>query len=309
MADKGWAGQTMAEQAILVTGSNGQVGWELQRALSPLGRLVLLDRACCDLADPEALRGWIREVRPAAIVNAAAYTAVDQAESESDLAAAVNAQAVRILAEEAKAVGAWLIHYSTDYVFDGSGERPWREEDPIGPKSVYGATKLEGEQAIIASGAAALIFRTSWVFGVHGHNFLKTMLKVSRERPELKVVADQMGAPTPAHLIADVTAHALRDALNGRIAQRGDIFHLAPRGATSWHAYAELLIEHAKTLGWPIKTRSVHAITSSEWPTPAARPANSRLDCRKLEATFGLRLPEWEAGVKRVVEQVVQKPL
>lgn len=251
MADKGWAGQTMAEQAILVTGSNGQVGWELQRALSPLGRLVLLDRACCDLADPEALRGWIREVRPAAIVNAAAYTAVDQAESESDLAAAVNAQAVRILAEEAKAVGAWLIHYSTDYVFDGSGERPWREEDPIGPKSVYGATKLEGEQAIIASGAAALIFRTSWVFGVHGHNFLKTMLKVSRERPELKVVADQMGAPTPAHLIADVTAHALRDALNGRIAQRGDIFHLAPRGATSWHAYAELLMNTQRRLVGP----------------------------------------------------------
>ncbi|WP_042805957.1 dTDP-4-dehydrorhamnose reductase [Thioalkalivibrio sp. ALE19] len=309
MANKRWTGQSMAEQAILITGPNGQVGWELQRALSPLGRLVLLDRTRCDLADSQALRNWVQEVRPGAIVNAAAYTAVDQAESEPDVAAAINAQAPRILAEEAKALGAWLIHYSTDYVFDGSGERPWREEDPVGPKSVYGATKLEGEQGVIASGVAALIFRTSWVFGVHGHNFLKTMLKVSRERPELKVVADQMGAPTPAHLIADVTAHALRDALNGRMERRAEIFHLAPRGATSWHAYAELLIEHAKTLGWPIKTRSVHAITSSEWPTPAARPANSRLDCRKLEATFGLRLLEWEAGVKRVVEQVVQKPL
>ncbi len=299
----------MAEQAILVTGPSGQVGWELQRALSPLGRLVLLDRTRCDLADSQALRNRVREVRPAAIVNAAAYTAVDQAESEPDVAAAINAQVPRILAEEAKGLGAWVIHYSTDYVFDGSGDRPWREADPVGPKSVYGATKLEGEQGVIASGCAALIFRTSWVFGVHGHNFLKTMLKVGREHPELKVVADQIGTPTPAHLIADVTAHALRDALNGRIERRAEIFHLAPRGATSWHAYAELLIEHAKTLGWPIKTRSVHAITSDAWPTPAARPANSRLDCRKLEATFGLRLPEWEEGVKRVVEQVAQKPL
>ncbi len=296
----------MAEQTILVTGANGQVGWELQRALCPLGRLVLLDRTRCDLAEPEALRKWVREVRPAAIINAAAYTAVDKAESEPELAAAINAQAPRILAEEAKALGAWLIHYSTDYVFDGSGEQPWREEDPVGPKSVYGSTKLEGEQAIMGSGAAALIFRTSWVFGVHGHNFLKTMLKASREHTELKVVADQIGAPTPAHLIADVTAHALRDAMKGRVEHRAEIFHLAPRGETSWHGYAELLIEHAKTIGWSVKSQSIQPIKSDAWPTPAARPANSRLDCRKLESTFNLQLPDWDVGVTRVVEQVIQ---
>lgn len=296
----------MTERPILVTGANGQVGWELQRALAPLGRLVLLDRTRCDLANPDALRDWVRDVRPAAIVNAAAYTAVDKAESESDLAAALNTQAPSILAEEAKALGAWLFHYSTDYVFDGSGEQPWREEDPVGPKSVYGSTKLEGEQAIIGSGAAALIFRTSWVFGVHGHNFLKTMLKASQEHTELKVVADQIGAPTPAHLIADVTAHALRDALNGRIERRAELFHLAPKGETSWHGYAELLINHARALGWPAKTEAIYPITSDAWPTPAERPANSRLDCRKLETGLGLQLPDWESGVRRVVEQLIQ---
>lgn len=296
---------------ILLLGKNGQVGWELQRSLALLGEVVALDRAgaaglCGDLADVQGLARTVQAVAPQVIVNAAAYTAVDKAESEPDLAHQINAIAPGVLAREARALGARLVHYSTDYVFSGTGDTPWREDDPVAPQSAYGHSKAEGEQAIAASGAQALVLRTSWVFGVHGGNFLKTMLKASAQREELKVVADQWGAPTPAHLIADVTAHALRLA---PMDEGMALFHLAPGGATNWHAYASEAIAHAARLGWPVKAQRILPLATTDWPTPARRPANSRMDCARLEAALGLRLPHWQAGVHRVVEQLVAPSL
>ena len=260
-----------------------------------------------DLSDGEGIAGTVRTLSPDVIVNAAAYTAVDRAESEPELAHAINGRAPGIMAREAKAAGAWLVHYSTDYVFDGSGERPWSEDDPAHPLSVYGASKLEGELAIRESGCRHLIFRMSWVYARRGRNFIHTMLRLAQERETLKVVNDQIGAPTGADLIADVTAHAVRAAVSSTKALAGT-YHLAPRGEISWWAYARLVIETARNLGAPLRAspEGVLAVPSEEFPSPAARPRNSRLATAKLERSFGLALPFWEPGVVRTVTEIVQ---
>lgn len=298
---------------ILLLGKNGQVGWELQRALAPLGEVIALDRhgadgLCGDLADLPGLAATVRRLAPAVIVNAAAYTAVDQAESNAALARLVNAEAPGVLAREAAVLGAWLVHYSTDYVFDGSGRTPWREDAPTGPLSVYGRSKLEGEQAIAASGARALVFRTSWVYAARGGNFAKTMLKLAQEREQLRVIADQIGAPTGAELIADVTAHALRHVhATADGARLEGIYHLAAAGETSWHGYAQFVLDQAARAGVTLKLTSgqIEAIPSHAYPLPAARPANSRLDTTRLRNSFGLHLPPWQDGVARMLEEIL----
>ena len=295
---------------ILLLGKNGQVGWELQRALAPLGEVVALDfdspgplRA--DFSQPESLAATVRAVAPQIIVNAAAHTAVDKAESEPDLARALNATSPGVLAREAAAIGAWLMHYSTDYVFDGSGSTPWTETSRTGPLSVYGATKLEGEEAIRASGCRHLIFRTSWVYAARGGNFAKTMLKLAKERDALTVIDDQIGSPTGADLLADLTAHALRAAL-AQPALSGT-YHAVARGETSWHGYAQHVIEFARAAGQPIKVAAdaVRAVPTSAFPTPARRPGNSRMDTRKLRDSFGVALPSWQSGVERMLTEVM----
>lgn len=295
---------------ILLLGKNGQLGWELQRALMPLGELVALDRAgdgalCGDLARPDELAATVRALRPDAIVNAAAHTAVDRAESEPELARLVNATAPGVLAREAAACGAWLVHYSTDYVFDGSGDAPRSEEAPTAPLNAYGRSKLEGEQLIRASGCRHLILRTSWVYAARGGNFAKTMLKLAAERERLNVVADQIGAPTGAELLADVTAHALRAAR-----QRPELagtYHAVAGGETNWHGYARHVIEWARAHGHPVKVApdEIRPVPSREFPAPAQRPLNSRLDTRKLETAFDLRLPPWQHGVERMLQEIL----
>jgi dTDP-4-dehydrorhamnose reductase len=294
---------------ILLLGKDGQVGWELQRSLAPVGELVALDRSgagglCGDLADADALAATIRAVAPDVIVNAAAYTAVDRAEGEAAIAAAVNSHGPALLAREAAARGAWLLHFSSDYVFDGSGDRPWREDDPTAPLSVYGRTKRDGEDAIRASGCAHLIVRTSWVYASRGSNFARTMLRLAHERERLAVVADQVGAPTGAELLADLAAHMLR-AVRGH-PELGGTYHAAASGCTSWHGYARHVIAVARSLGQPVRVAddAIVAIASSDYPTPARRPLNSRLDTRKLRDTFGLHLPPWQDGVERLVREV-----
>jgi len=300
---------------ILLLGKNGQVGWELQRALSVLGEVVALDRQgreglCGDLADLAGLAQTVRQVRPQVIVNAAAHTAVDKAESEPELAHLLNAQAPCVLAHEAQQLGAWLVHYSTDYVFDGSGSQPWRETDTPAPLSVYGRTKLEGEQRIQASGCRHLIFRTSWVYAARGGNFARTMLRLAREREQLNVIDDQIGAPTGADLLADVTAHALRQVRpavgHNYLAQSG-VYHLAASGETSWHGYARFVLEAACQAGVALKVQpeGVQPIPSSAYPTPARRPHNSRLDTSKLRSTFGLVLPAWQQGMARMLAEII----
>jgi len=295
---------------ILLLGKNGQVGWELQRALAPLGELVALDfdspgplRA--DFSQPESLAATVRAVAPDIIVNSAAHTAVDKAESEPDLARALNATSPGVLAREAAATGAWLMHYSTDYVFDGSGSTPWIETSPTGPLSVYGATKLEGEEAIRASGCRHLIFRTSWVYAARGGNFAKTMLKLAKERDALTVIDDQVGSPTGADLLADLTAHTLRAAIARP--ELAGTYHAVAQGETSWHGYARHVIEFARAAGQPIKVadEAIHAVPTSAFPTPAKRPANSRMNTRKLRDSFGLTLPSWQAGVERMLTEVL----
>lgn len=294
---------------ILLFGKNGQVGWELQRALAPLGEVVALGSSssefAADFSDPESLAATVRAVAPQWIVNAAAYTAVDRAESEADLARAINANAPGVLAREAAAIGARLVHYSTDYVFDGSGSTPWVEDSPTGPLGVYGATKLEGEEAIRRSGCLHLILRTSWVYAARGGNFAKTMLKLAQERDALKVIDDQIGAPTGADLLADVTAHALRQAT--RQPEVCGTYHVAAAGHTSWHAYAVHVIEQARAQGRPIRVarEAIEAVPTSAFPTPARRPGNSRLNTRKLQDTFDLRLPAWQSGVDRMLAEVL----
>lgn len=295
---------------LLLLGPNGQVGWELQRALAPLGEIVTLDRRtsgelCGDLTQLDGLAQTVRTVRPDVIVNAAAYTAVDRAESEPDLARLVNAEAPAVLAREAKASGARLVHYSTDYVFDGSGDRRWQESDRTGPINVYGETKLAGEDAIRESGCHHLIFRTSWVYAPRGANFIRTMLRLAAERDGLKVIDDQMGAPTGAELIADVTAHVLRTVHSVDNKSSG-FYHLAAAGETSWHGYASFVIEHARRAGWPIRiaNEAIEAVPTEAFPTAAKRPHNSRLDCSRLERTFGLRMPDWQRGVERAVDEM-----
>ena len=293
---------------ILLLGKNGQVGWELQRSLSVLGELVALDRhsaPCGDLSQPERLSATVRALRPDVIVNAAAHTAVDKAESEVQLARTLNAAAPAALAQAAAQTGAWLIHYSTDYVFDGSGQQPWQEDDTTGPLGVYGQTKLEGEQAIAASGCQHLIFRTSWVYAARGGNFARTMLRLAQERERLTVIDDQHGAPTGADLIADVTAHAIRAALQ-QPALAG-LYHLVASGETSWHGYASHAIARARELrpdlAW--KVGDIAPVPTSAFPTPARRPLNSRLSTRKLQQTFGLSLPHWQRGVDRLLSEIL----
>ena len=295
---------------ILLLGQNGQVGWELQRSLAPLGELVALDRhgadgLCGDLSDLDGLAATVRAVSPDLIVNAAAHTAVDKAESEPALTQRLNAEAPAVLAREAAARGALLVHYSTDYVFDGSGEQPWREDDTTGPLGVYGRTKLEGEQAIRQSGAQHLILRTSWVYAARGGNFAKTMLRLAQERERLTVIDDQWGAPTGAELIADVTAHAVRQ-LRERPQDVGT-YHLAASGFTTWFEYAKYVLALVPLANAATKlvVKEVTPIPTSAYPTPARRPHNSRLNTDKLQAAFGLRLPPWQDGVRRMLTEIL----
>ncbi len=295
---------------LLLLGKNGQVGWELQRSLAPLGELVALDfdspgPLMADFSQPEKLAATIRAVAPDIIVNAAAHTAVDKAESEPELARAINATGPAVLAREAAACGAWLVHYSTDYVFDGSGTKPWREDDAKGPLNIYGQTKLEGEVAIRASGCKHLIMRTSWVYAARGANFSKTMLKLAQERERLKVIDDQIGAPTGADLLADVTAHAVRAAL-GNAALSGT-YHAVAGGQTSWHGYACHVIDLARKSGMKVKVPAgaIDPVPSTAFPTAARRPANSRMDTTLLRHSFGLALPDWRVGVERMIAETL----
>ena len=293
---------------ILLLGKNGQVGWELQRSLAPLGELIALDRhsePCGDLSRPERLADTVRALRPDVIVNAAAHTAVDKAETEVDLARTLNATAPAALAQAAAETGAWLVHYSSDYVFDGSGQQPWQEDDTTGPLGVYGQTKLEGEQAIAASGCRHLMFRTSWVYATRGGNFARTMLRLAQERERLTVIDDQRGAPTGADLIADVTAHAIRAAVQ-QPALSG-LYHLVASGETSWHGYASHAIARARELrpdlGW--KVGEIVPVPTRAFPTPAKRPLNSRLSTHKLQQAVGLTLPHWQRGVDRLLAEIL----
>ena len=298
---------------LMLLGRNGQVGWELQRSLAPLGELIALDRQgdaggqglCGDLSRPDELAQTVRALRPDVIVNAAAHTAVDKAESEPDQARLLNALAPQVLAREAAQTGALLVHYSTDYVFDGSGSAARTETEATAPLSVYGSSKLEGEQLIQASGCRHLIFRTSWVYAARGGNFAKTMLRLAQEREALSVIDDQWGAPTGADLIADVTAHAIRQLQH----QPGDqgLYHLVAGGETTWHAYASHVIAKARELApdRPWKVQRMAAVPTSAFPTPAQRPHNSRLNTERLQQTFGLRLPHWQAGVDRMLQEII----
>ena len=295
---------------ILLYGANGQVGWELQRSLSALGELIALGRhsgpLCGDLADLSAIADTVRTVRPDVIVNAAAYTAVDKAESDAANAHIVNAAAPGVLAKAASATGAWLVHYSTDYVFDGSGSKPWLESGATGPLSVYGKTKLEGEQRIAAHCAKHLILRASWVYAARGENFAKTMLRLAKERDRLAVVSDQFGAPTGADLLADVTAHMIRSVLQRTSDQLAGTYHVAAAGETSWHGYACFVVEHAAKAGLALKASAatVDPVATSARPTLAVRPYNSRLNTAKLQSKFGLQLPAWQPGIARMLTEI-----
>jgi dTDP-4-dehydrorhamnose reductase len=293
---------------ILITGKNGQVGYELQRSLASLGEVIALDRAGCDLSSADSIQSVIRTLCPTIIVNPAAYTAVDKAETEKDLAFAINALAPGIIGEEAKKLGALVVHYSTDYVFNGAKEDRYIEDDLTDPLSVYGASKLAGENSLVDSGALHLIFRTSWVYGVHGANFLKTMLRLMTEKEELKIVSDQFGAPTSASLIADVIALALSriGTVSDRTPDKLGLYHLTASGETSWHGYAVHICRMARDIGIPIRVtpENIHPIPTSEYPVPAVRPMNSRLNCRRLESVFGLRMPCWEDGVNRTLQLI-----
>jgi dTDP-4-dehydrorhamnose reductase len=292
---------------ILVTGKNGQVGFELLRALAPLGEVVGVDHADCDLADADAIRALVRRVAPDVIVNPAAYTAVDKAEADQSTAFAVNAQAPGVLGDEAARLGALVVHYSTDYVFDGSKEGCYSETDRPAPQSVYGSTKYAGERALAEANPRHLILRTSWVVGAHGGNFAKTMLRLAAERTQLTVVADQFGAPTSAALLADLTAQLVRQYQRDG-AQRFPYgtYHVTAAGETSWCDYARFVIAEALAAGKTLKTGpdAVLPLTTAEYPTPAKRPANSRLDTSHFRNTFGLRLPPWQEGVSHVLQQI-----
>jgi dTDP-4-dehydrorhamnose reductase len=297
---------------ILLFGKDGQVGWELQRSLAPLGELVALGRRDApaelpaDFADPASLARTVDRVAPDVVVIAAAHTAVDKAEAEVDLAERLNAQAPGVIAEAAARRGAWVVHYSTDYVFDGSGSSPWAEDAATGPLSVYGRTKLAGEEAIRTSGCRHLIFRTSWVYAARGGNFAKTMLRLAGERERLTVIDDQIGAPTGADLIADVTAHAIRVAALGDPSTSGT-YHLAAAGETSWNGYARHVIARAWAQGSDLKARpeAVDPVPTSAFKTAATRPQNSRLATDKLRRTFGLSLPPWQTGVDRMLTEIL----
>jgi dTDP-4-dehydrorhamnose reductase len=294
---------------ILLFGKGGQVGWELQRSLAPLGELVALDfdsqELCGNFTDLEGLAATVAAVRPDVLVNAAAHTAVDKAESEPELAHTLNALAPGVLAQAAKALGSLMVHYSTDYVFDGSGRQRWKESDMPAPLNVYGRTKLEGERLVARHCPNHLIFRTSWVYAARGANFAKTMLRLAGERDKLTVIDDQFGAPTGAELLADVTAHAVRAVR--RNAPLAGLYHLTAGGETSWHGYARFVIEQAARIGVALKAGAdaVQPVPTSAFPTPAERPRNSRLDTSRLEAAFDLRLPAWQQGVSRMLTEIL----
>lgn len=296
---------------ILLFGKNGQVGWELQRSLLPLGDLIALDRhspeLCGDLTNLKGIAETIKKVAPNIIINAAAYTNVDKAEEERDLASTINTEAPSILANEAKKLDALFVHYSTDYVFGGNGDNPKKECDSTSPLNVYGKTKRDGEELIFTSNCHHLIFRTSWVYGAYGNNFIRTMLRLGKERDSLKVVDDQIGAPTGAELLADITAHTVRTALQQPDADVSGLYHLAANGYTSWHAYARLIFEQAQKLGSELKIQpdQLISIPSNEFPTLAKRPLNSRLNTQKLQTTFNINLPSWETPVRRTVAEIL----
>ena len=289
---------------VLVTGAEGQVGWEARRTFAPLGRVVAVDRAEVDFVDVESLRALVREHRPAVIVNAAAYTAVDRAESERELAVAINATAPQVLAEEAARLGAVIVHFSTDYVFDGTKATPYREDDEPSPLNAYGESKLAGDRAVMTSGAPHLVFRTSWVYAARGHNFLRTMLKLAHERDTLRVVGDQIGAPTPARLLAETAAQIV-----GRFAADGaptlpesqwGLYNAVTRGATSWHGFAQRILELDPRRAAQ-RCREVVPIPTSDYSTPARRPMRSLLDVGRLERTFALRMPAWDDQLELVM--------
>jgi len=298
---------------ILLLGKNGQVGWELQRSLSPLGEVVALHwhstNFCGDISNLSGMAQTVRAIQPNVIVNAAAHTAVDKAESEPELARTLNALAPEVLATEAAKLGAWLVHYSTDYVFDGGGDTPWLETDATGPLSVYGRTKLEGETLITQSNPRHLIFRTSWVYAARGGNFAKTMLRLGQEREKLTVINDQFGAPTGADLIADVTAHAIRQVMQNGTSDDAlaGIYHLVASGCTTWFDYAKHVLAQAQQAQVAIKFKAtqVEPVTTNAFPTPALRPHNSRLNTDKLQRTFALTLPPWQDGVNRMLAEIL----
>ena len=295
---------------ILLFGKNGQVGRELQRRFAPLCELIALGTdsqgMCGNFTNLNGIAKTIRTVAPDVIINAAAYTAVDKAESELDIAHLINAQAPGVLAQEAKKCGAWLVHYSTDYVFDGSGDKPWLESDIPNPINVYGATKLDGETSVQSSGCRHLIFRSSWVYAAHGNNFAKTMLRLAKERDSLTVINDQIGAPTGADLIAEVTANVLRIAL--KQPEVGGLYHLTAEGETSWYDYAHFVLDFARQFGAEIRVapNAVTPILSRDFKSPAKRPHNSRLNKDALKHTFGLYLPDWRIGVERMLAEILR---
>lgn len=297
---------------ILLLGKLGQVGWELQRSLALLGSITACDRAACDVTDSDALRMLVHDSHPDVIVNAAAFTAVERAESEQELAWSINATAVQVLAEETARLDAWLVHYSTDYVFDGSKADAYQEEDATHPLNVYGASKLAGEEAIREIGCRHLVFRTSWVYAARGSNFVRTMLRLACSQDKLRVVGDQFGAPTSAELIADVTAHCLRDVVRTDGDKLLGLYHLTAAGETSWHGYAQFVLQQALDAGVPLRCTPelVECIATADYPTQARRPANSRLDCSKLQRAFGFRLPDWTWHARRTLTEILaQEPL
>lgn len=292
---------------ILVTGKNGQVGFELRRSLSLLGDVCAMGTADCDLGDETAVRQLVRSIKPDIIVNPAAYTAVDKAESDAERAAAVNARGPLILGEEAERLGAMLVHFSTDYVFDGSKHGAYTEKDDPNPQTVYGASKLAGEVAVQSTCTQCVILRTSWVLGTRGTNFAKTMLRLATEKDELKIVADQWGVPTTAAFLADVSAQLIRQAQRGGGEFPYGLYHAVPSGETNWHAYACHVIERARASGRPIRVpaANIQPICTKDYPTPARRPANSTLDNSKLRDTFGFNLPHWQDGVDHVLDNIL----
>ena len=292
---------------ILLFGKNGQVGWELNRSLQPLGEVIALGREDADFSNPESLRDIVRKIRPDVIVNAVAYTAVDKAEVEEELAAAINSVAPGVLAEEAFRISALLIHYSTDYVFDGTKESPYIETDEPNPINAYGRTKLAGEQAVQSSGCDYLIFRSSWVYASRGHNFLLTILKLAKERDKLSIVSDQIGSPTSARLIADITILCLQQAIKEKLGNAfvSDLYHLTASGHTSWHGFAKNIVDIAgQKLNLKLTLKELNTIPTTDYPTPAKRPMNSQLDLKKLSKTFGIEIPNWEKTLELCIKEL-----